>query len=212
MAFEPLGRGEREGRRDRRAQKNRHAGARAGGQRQDRAAAKVAKAATAAKTNIADVAQLDGAKRAAMPARLAPALTTLVKAAPGGERLDPRGQVRRLPHGVPARERQGAAFFAQRQGMDRQIPRARRRPRSASQCKSAWIDGEVCAVDDKGRSNFQALQNALADSAGAQLAYFVFDVIYLDGYDLRGVPLVERKRVLRGVVDERAAASATART
>ena len=166
------------------------------------AAAKVAKAATAAKTDIADVAQLDGAKRAAMPARLAPALTTLVKSAPGGSdwihevKYDGYRMVCRLENGtVRIYSRNGKDWTGKFPALVADVKRLK--------VKSAWLDGEVCAVDDKGRSNFQTLQNALADSAGAQLVYFVFDIVYVDGYDLRDVPLVERKRVLRGVIDDR---------
>jgi bifunctional non-homologous end joining protein LigD len=70
--------------------------------------------------------------------------------------------------------------------------------------KSAWLDGEVTVVDDRGRTSFQALQNALSDPAGERLVYFVFDVLYLDGYDLQGVGLSERKRLLRNLIPETA--------
>ena len=70
--------------------------------------------------------------------------------------------------------------------------------------KSAWLDGEVTVVDDRGRTSFQALQNALSDPAGEQLVYFVFDVLYLDGYDLQGVSLSERKRLLRSLIPKTA--------
>jgi bifunctional non-homologous end joining protein LigD len=66
--------------------------------------------------------------------------------------------------------------------------------------KSAWLDGEVVALDDKGRSSFQALQNALSASPAVDLAYLVFDLLYLDGYDLRGVKLTERKALLQRLV------------
>ena len=68
--------------------------------------------------------------------------------------------------------------------------------------KSAWIDGEVTTVDANGRTSFQVLQNALADPTQGSLTYFAFDVPYLDGYDLRKVPLLERKRVLKTLVPE----------
>jgi len=70
--------------------------------------------------------------------------------------------------------------------------------------KSAWLDGEVTVVDDRGRTSFQALQNALSDPAGEQLVYFVFDVLYLDGYDLLGVSLSDRKRLLRTLIPAKA--------
>jgi len=62
--------------------------------------------------------------------------------------------------------------------------------------ESAWLDGEAVVVDPQGRSSFQALQNALSGSAADTLTYFAFDLLYVDGVDLRGVRLVERKRLL----------------
>ena len=67
--------------------------------------------------------------------------------------------------------------------------------------RAAWIDGEVVVLDAAGRTSFQALQNALT-AKGAPLSFFAFDVIYLDGYDLRAVALTERKRLLRGIVGD----------
>ena len=61
---------------------------------------------------------------------------------------------------------------------------------------SAWIDGEVVMLGEGGTTSFQALQNTLADNAESALVCFAFDLMYLDGYDLRAVPLVERKRLL----------------
>jgi bifunctional non-homologous end joining protein LigD len=65
--------------------------------------------------------------------------------------------------------------------------------------KSAWLDGEIVVMDARGITSFNALQNALADR-NAELVYILFDVMHLDGYDLTAVPLVERKRVLAGLL------------
>ena len=64
---------------------------------------------------------------------------------------------------------------------------------------TAWIDGEVVSVDPEGRTSFQGLQNALATGAG-NLVYYVFDLLYANGYDLRGVALEERKKLLKRLV------------
>src|SRR5262245_38758334 len=61
--------------------------------------------------------------------------------------------------------------------------------------KDAVIDGELVALDERGVSRFQLLQNALNTSAN--LHYCVFDIMSLDGKDLRGLPLVERKKKLK---------------
>src|SRR5271165_1372656 len=61
------------------------------------------------------------------------------------------------------------------------------------------IDGELVALDAKGRSRFQLLQNALRDEA-TRLQYCVFDLLFLGGKDMRGKPLLERKRLLQQVL------------
>lgn len=56
---------------------------------------------------------------------------------------------------------------------------------------TALIDGEICAFDDKGRTDFSTLKDALSD--GGPLVFFAFDLLELDGKDLTGLPLLERK-------------------
>jgi bifunctional non-homologous end joining protein LigD len=67
----------------------------------------------------------------------------------------------------------------------------------------ALLDGEVVIVLPDGRTSFQALQNALSNDPRprGELAYYVFDLLHLDGFDLRGAPLVERKRLLRALLE-----------
>jgi bifunctional non-homologous end joining protein LigD len=63
---------------------------------------------------------------------------------------------------------------------------------------SALIDGEICAFDDQGRSDFSKLKEALSN--GGDLVYFVFDLLEEDGEDLTPLPLHERKEHLRKLV------------
>jgi len=67
----------------------------------------------------------------------------------------------------------------------------------------AVFDGELVALDRQGRSRFQLLQNALKGKA--RLRYYVFDLLSLDGRDVRLLPLVERKRLLKSVLPRSAA-------
>jgi bifunctional non-homologous end joining protein LigD len=60
------------------------------------------------------------------------------------------------------------------------------------------IDGELVAFDAQGISHFQLLQNALR--ATTNLHYCIFDLMALDGKDLRGLPLVERKKQLKAIL------------
>ena len=61
---------------------------------------------------------------------------------------------------------------------------------------SALIDGELVAEDDRGHTSFALLQADLKDSRYDRLRYYAFDLLYLDGRDLRGEPLVKRKIAL----------------
>ena len=64
--------------------------------------------------------------------------------------------------------------------------------------KTAMLDGELVVLDERGASDFQRLQDALGarPARGARLVYFVFDLLYLNGVDLRGARLGQRKALL----------------
>jgi bifunctional non-homologous end joining protein LigD len=66
---------------------------------------------------------------------------------------------------------------------------------------SGWIDGEIVVLLDHGRTDFQALQNAFDTSHTGDIRYFVFDLPYYAGHDLRAVPLRERRKVLRDLLE-----------
>lgn len=74
---------------------------------------------------------------------------------------------------------------------------------SRVQVQNAIFDGEIAFVREDGGTDFQKLQDALAapsPSKDARLVYFVFDLLYLDGIDLRGAPLSLRRDKLRTVL------------
>lgn len=65
---------------------------------------------------------------------------------------------------------------------------------------NAIFDGEIVALDEKGRSNFQALQNSFKQKNDSHLRYYVFDILFLNGRDLRSLPLIERKEILKTIL------------
>ncbi len=65
---------------------------------------------------------------------------------------------------------------------------------------NAVFDGEIVAVDEKGMAVFQSLQNW--QNTPVHLQYFIFDLIWLDGYDISALSLLERKKILRSVIPE----------
>jgi len=77
------------------------------------------------------------------------------------------------------------------------------------EAENAILDGEVVALDEQGRSSFSLMQQRtgirshgrrVPGQSGLPIAYYVFDLIYVDGYDLRRVSLEERKEVLAKVI------------
>jgi bifunctional non-homologous end joining protein LigD len=82
-------------------------------------------------------------------------------------------------------------------------------PRSVK-ARRAVLDGEIVALDDEGRPSFSLMQqrtgfrpgkHRLPGREGVPVVYYAFDLIYLDGYDLRRVPLDQRKQLLESVID-----------
>ena len=144
-----------------------------------------------------------GARVAKLPASLSPMLATLVdKIPPGDEWLH---EVKFDGYRMLCRIDKGKVAIFSRNGKEWTDALGRIADAVGELgLKSAWLDGEVAVVDDRGRTSFQALQNALSDPAGERLVYFLFDVLYLDGYDLRGVSLSDRKRLLRTLIPKTA--------
>ena len=73
--------------------------------------------------------------------------------------------------------------------------------------RQAWLDGEIVVLDSEGRSDFQRLQSRFSvQKPSAQLlqsapaVFYVFDVLYADGYDMRPVRLLQRKEFLRQIL------------
>jgi bifunctional non-homologous end joining protein LigD len=66
--------------------------------------------------------------------------------------------------------------------------------------ESCILDGEFVALDHEGRSNFSDLQSAFQESKQENLAYFAFDLLHLNGHNVRKLPLLERKAILAGLL------------
>jgi bifunctional non-homologous end joining protein LigD len=102
----------------------------------------------------------------------------------------------------------GKARFVSRNQIDMtpQYPELVNIPKQID-AKEAILDGEIVALDENGRPQFQLLQNKLRIRSGsytkarsAQLVYFAFDLLYLDGYDVMACPVVERKAKLEQIL------------
>ncbi len=140
-------------------------------------------------------AKLKGATKAPLPESIDAQLATLVKSPPTGQnwvheiKYDGYRMLCRIVDGdVRMISRNGKDWTGNFPAIVRALARL--------PVEAAWLDGEAVVVDDKGRTSFQALQNALSGAGTTAPSYFAFDLLYLDGVDLRGVALAERKRLL----------------
>jgi len=67
-----------------------------------------------------------------------------------------------------------------------------------------WLDGEVVVLGRDGVPDFNALQNAFDGKATRDICYFVFDLPYFEGHDLRAAPLRERRALLQALLERHA--------
>jgi bifunctional non-homologous end joining protein LigD len=136
-----------------------------------------------------------GAKPGKHPGFIQPALATLKVNPPSGDRYV--HEIKFDGYRLQAHLRGGLPTLYTRSGLNW----TKRFPTVATgvgsiQATEAIIDGEVISADEKGAANFSALQDDLSKSRYDRMIYYAFDLLYLDGYDLRGAQLVERKRLL----------------
>jgi bifunctional non-homologous end joining protein LigD len=136
-----------------------------------------------------------GARRAALPAFVAPSLATLVAKAPDGD--DWIHEIKFDGYRLQARLDNGKVKLLTRIGLDwtrKFSPIAK--AVAGLPAKAALIDGELVVEADDGISSFSLLQKDLKSGRHDRLRYYVFDLMHLDGADLRRLPLQARKETL----------------
>jgi len=147
-------------------------------------------------------AELPGARKGAMPSRLEPMLATVAE----HPFSDPNWLFEIKWDGVRAFAwiKDGAVTLRSRNNVDitSRYPELAALPKVFA-AREAVFDGEIVALDARGHSDFQRLQERMHVRAPGEkqlretpVVYFVFDLLYCDGYDLRGAPLLERKQLL----------------
>jgi bifunctional non-homologous end joining protein LigD len=155
-------------------------------------ARRVAKAAVKAAAHRGD---------AKLPGFVPPALASLSSAAPSS--TDWVHEIKFDGYRIQARIDGERVKLLTRNGLDW----TKRFPTIARACATlashrAILDGEVVSGDERGVSDFSALQDNLKSGRQDRLVYYVFDLLHLDGEDLTGKPLIERRRLLRKLVAE----------
>jgi bifunctional non-homologous end joining protein LigD len=152
---------------------------------------------------LIQASELQGARKAATPSRLEPMLATLAD----HPFSDPNWLFEIKWDGVRALARieNGALTLRSRNSIDitNRYPELASLP-DAVAARQAILDGEIVALDAKGHSSFERLQERMHVRAPGEnllaqvpVLYFAFDLLFCDGYDLREAPLLERKQLLQ---------------
>ena len=144
---------------------------------------------------------LSRARKARLPAELPPQLATLVSATPPGEwiaeaKFDGYRLMARVDKGKVRLITRGGNDWTDRLGTLAEAV-------AGLGLDNGWLDGEIVVLRDDGAPDFNLLQNAIGHPkrrAQADLVYFLFDVPFLNGHDLREVPLRDRRAVLRALM------------
>ncbi|MBC8032351.1 MAG: hypothetical protein H7Z16_19865 [Pyrinomonadaceae bacterium] len=139
--------------------------------------------------------ELPGARKRPMPDFIAPQLATLVNEPPEGDewlhelKFDGYRMICHLSRG------QVRFWSRNKKDWTLKFPNLAK-ALTTFPATSVILDGEVVIVDTAGRSSFQSLQQSMRTSGTAAFVFQIFDLIYLDGYDLTATPLVQRKLLL----------------
>ncbi len=143
---------------------------------------------------------LKGAHKATLPKTLKPQLASPISAPPEGEGW--LHEIKLDGYRTIAIVKDGKARLITRNGhdwTDRYGDVAK--PFAALPCDAAIIDGEVVVPDERGITRFGALQDAIAQGETWRMIFYAFDLMHLNGWDLRDVPLVNRKALLERLLD-----------
>jgi DNA ligase D-like protein (predicted ligase) len=144
-------------------------------------------------------APLSSRRGAPLPRWVKPQLTQLVREAPEGAGW--LHEIKFDGYHMHARLAKGDARLLTRTGLDwtGKYP-AIARALAALDVEAAYLDGELCAVLPDGTTSFSLMQAATDARSGANLFFYLFDLLYLDGEDLMPLPLATRKERLASLL------------
>lgn len=155
-----------------------------------------------AQTKTKAASKTKSAQTASPPGFVEPCLATLQDKPPAGQ--DWLHEVKFDGYRMQARIADGEVKLLTRSGLDwtEKFGSALAKALGDLPCENAVIDGEVVALTDRGVSSFSALQEALSEEKTDDLVYYAFDLLFLDGEDLRDAPLLARKERLQTLISE----------
>jgi bifunctional non-homologous end joining protein LigD len=147
-----------------------------------------------------DPSAIEGASESPMPGFVEPMLATLSKTPPSGERW--LHEIKFDGYRLQAHIEDGKVTLWTRGGLDwtKKFGDGLQEALGNLPLRTAVIDGELVAENASGVSEFSLLQADLSDGRSDRFAYYAFDCLYLDGYDLRETALIHRKELLGRVI------------
>lgn len=144
-------------------------------------------------------ADIPGARRRALPKSFAPQLATVTDTAPDGD--DWVHEIKFDGYRMIVHVARGKVRLLSRNGHDWTARFAvQAKALGALATKSAILDGEMVAMGANGATNFGELQDLIGAKDTGSLVLQLFDLMYLDGYDLTAATLLDRKTALRGLL------------
>ncbi|MBU2135802.1 MAG: ATP-dependent DNA ligase, partial [Alphaproteobacteria bacterium] len=162
--------------------------------------AKAAKPATKTKAKPA-ATKAEPKTTAALPGFIEPQLCKSVDRPPSGKGW--AHEIKFDGYRLQLRVKDGKATLKTRKGLD-WTEKFQAIADHAAALPDGIYDGEAVALDDNGAPDFPALQAALSEGHSEDLIFFAFDALFLEGEDLRSLPLRERKSRLQAVLERRA--------
>src|SRR3954451_21375730 len=152
------------------------------------------------RSRAVSVSRVRGARKTAISRYIEPCGPTLRAHAPKGSdwhfeiKADGyRAQLHVRPDGITVYSRTGLDWTDQFSSIAAAAPELK--------ATSAVIDGEAVVYGKSGLPDFQQLRRELGARKSQRVRYHAFDLLYLDGYDLREVAYLERKRLLQGLLE-----------
>ncbi|TAJ81539.1 DNA ligase D [Reyranella sp.] len=149
------------------------------------------------KTKAAKRRETKVRKTSSMPRFVEPQLAKLVERAPSAAGW--AHEVKFDGYRLQLRVEDGDAVLRTRKGLD-WTEKFAAIARQAEKLPDCIMDGEVVALDRHGAPDFAALQAALSEGDSKNLIYYAFDLLFVEGEDLRDLPLMERKARLQDVL------------
>ncbi|WP_460042723.1 DNA ligase D [Pseudomonas sp. S2_H01] len=171
------------------------------GQRKTAASASVAAKKSVGQAQGKAAGKQSATKKIKVPEKLSPQLATLMATPPEGEWLY---EIKFDGYRIMTRILDGDVRMITRNGHD-WTERLPLQAKAIADLKlgDGWLDGEMVVLNEEGLPDFQALQNAFEIGRSKDIVYYLFDVPFLNGEDLRNTPVEERRAALKKLLGKK---------